>query len=45
VLIAIVVIVQLVAWWLVTSAGIRLGVLGLTLLVLPVVRLMIFERR
>ena len=44
-LLAIGVAVQVLAWVLVPSLGIRLGVLGITVLVLPVVRVLLFDRR
>jgi Flp pilus assembly protein TadB len=45
VLLAIAAAVQVLAWVLVPSLGLRLGVLGITVLVLPVVRVLLFDRR
>ncbi len=46
VLIAILLVIQVLAWWLMpASFGLRLGVLGLSLLILPVVRVILFDRR
>jgi hypothetical protein len=45
VLLALALVVQLLAWWVVPSVGLRLGILGLTVLVLPVVRVLLFDRR
>ncbi len=45
VLLAIFLVVQVLAWWLYPSWAIRLGVLLLSVLLLPVVRVMIWDRR
>ena len=45
VLAAILVAVQVLTWWLTPSWALRLGVLGLSVLLAPVVRLLLFDRR
>ena len=45
VVVAIVVVVQVLTWWLTPSWALRIGVLGVSLLLAPVVRLLLFDRR
>ena len=45
VIVALLVAMQVLTWWLTPSWGLRLGVLGISLLIAPVVRLLLFDRR
>jgi hypothetical protein len=45
VLLAILVAVQVLTWWLTPSWALRLGVLGISVLLAPVARTLLFDRR
>jgi Flp pilus assembly protein TadB len=45
VVVAIVLVVQVLTWWLTPSWALRIGVLGISVLLAPVLRLLLFDRR
>jgi Flp pilus assembly protein TadB len=45
VVVAIVLVVQILTWWLTPSWALRIGVLGISVLIAPVVRVLLFDRR
>lgn len=45
VLLALLLAVQVLTWWLTPSWALRIGVLGISVLLAPVVRLLLFDRR